>query len=157
MRYRALPDSSRAKASLILLIGKCSVCGVTLWREAKSSIVANATGEPAGEPEMLCCPKMSEKAATGIGSSMIRFKSGGRQMYRRSMLEPKSAGAMLTMFWMFQCILVALGRANWRLRVRGTGQKNRVNAVRTDHQQRVIKHQVRIFSNRRAAEARTVW
>ena len=69
MRKRALPESSRARASLILLIGKCSVCGATLCREAKSSIVAIATGEPVGEPETLRCCEMSENAATGIGSS----------------------------------------------------------------------------------------
>src|SRR5215468_290648 len=69
MRYRALPDASRAKASLIWLIGKCSVCGTTWCRAAKSSIVAIATGEPTGEPETLRCCMMSENAATGIGSS----------------------------------------------------------------------------------------
>src|SRR5499427_8671053 len=69
MRYRALPDASRAKTSLILLIGKCSVCGTTWCRAAKSSIVAIATGEPTSEPETLRCCRMSENAATGIGSN----------------------------------------------------------------------------------------
>src|SRR5262249_47858432 len=50
-------------------IGKCSVCGAILCREAKSSIVAIATGEPVGEPETLRCCEMSENAGTGIGSS----------------------------------------------------------------------------------------
>src|SRR5262249_21260985 len=61
--------SSRAKASLILLIGKCSFCGAILCLEAKSSIVAMAPGEPVGEPETLRCCEMSENAGTGIGSS----------------------------------------------------------------------------------------
>jgi hypothetical protein len=50
-------------------MGKCSVCGTTLCRAAKSSIVSIVTGEPVGEPEMLRCPTMREKAATGIGST----------------------------------------------------------------------------------------
>jgi hypothetical protein len=68
IRYRALPDSSRAKASLIRLIGKCSVCGATLCRAAKLSILSMEVGEPAGEPEMHRCCRMSEKTATGMGS-----------------------------------------------------------------------------------------
>ena len=68
IRYRALPDFRRAKAALMLLIGKCSVCGTTLWRAANSSIVSIATGEPVGEPETQRCCAMSENAATGNGS-----------------------------------------------------------------------------------------
>src|SRR5713101_776075 len=52
-----------------MLIGKCSFCGAIWCREAKSSIVLIATGEPTGEPETLRCCMMSENAATGIGSS----------------------------------------------------------------------------------------
>ena len=65
------PTTYRGKAfmSAMWLIGKCSVCGATWCREAKSSIVAIATGEPTGEPETLRCCRMSENAATGIGSS----------------------------------------------------------------------------------------
>ena len=55
---------------MILLIGKCSVCGVTLCREAKSSIVSIAAGEPDPEPETLRCWRMSENAATGMGSKI---------------------------------------------------------------------------------------
>src|SRR4029434_5348732 len=47
----------------------CSVCGATLCREAKSSIVAIATGDPVGELDTLRCCSMSENTATGIGSS----------------------------------------------------------------------------------------
>src|SRR6059058_1900588 len=53
MRYRAWPASSRSNASLMRLIGKCSVCGVMLCRAANSSIVPMPTGGPIGEPEKL--------------------------------------------------------------------------------------------------------
>jgi hypothetical protein len=56
------------KASLIALIGKCSFCGVTLCREAKSSIVAIATGDPVGELDKLRCCSIRENTVTGIGS-----------------------------------------------------------------------------------------
>ena len=36
---------------------------------SESSIVSIATGEPVGEPETLRCCRMSENAATGMGSS----------------------------------------------------------------------------------------
>jgi len=51
---------------LILLIGKCSVCGAILCRAAKSRIVSIATGEPDGEPAT---------AARIVETALSRFKS----------------------------------------------------------------------------------
>jgi hypothetical protein len=64
MRYRAFPDSRRAKASLMWLIGKCSVRGAMLCRAAKWSIVSIATGEPVGEPENQPAPSRLENGHT---------------------------------------------------------------------------------------------
>ncbi len=82
IRYRALPAARCAMASLTLLSGKCSTCGVTFLRAANSSIVASRLGLPVGRAGDVLLPHDQ-----GEGRDADRLQNGANDVQPPPRLE----------------------------------------------------------------------
>src|SRR5206468_10097970 len=108
IRYRALPERRRSKASLAFDIGNVSVSGAIECRALNASIWSIVVGLPTGEPDTDLWPMIKPNAGTSSGlrggSNIVQATFGRKRIEETSNIqrrvdrgndEVKSSGKLL--------------------------------------------------------------